>query len=179
MFHIFTRGTIATAIALLIPTLALAHTGAPGGAGFAGGFLHPLTGIDHLLAIVAVGVIAARRGGRDLWRLPLLFAGLLASGALAGPMVPIWPPLEIAVGVSAGALWLWALAFAKGPLPVTATVLAAFAVVHGIPHGWELSSGATDLAAVAGAFGASLALAVLAGVALSRLVLPRLAKPNA
>ena len=161
------RTAILTTGVLLVPAAAHAHGGDVSAGGFVTGFLHPLTGLDHLLAILAVGVVAARRGGADLWRVPLFFAGMLVAGAALGPSIPIWPPLEIAVGISAAALWLWAVAFAnRGWLP-TGAVLGTFALIHGVPHGWELSTGGSWGATLAGALVATAGLAGLVAMALT------------
>ncbi len=155
---------------LLLPVSAHAHGGAASaGEGFLAGFLHPLTGLDHLLAILAVGVVAARRGGSDLWRIPLVFAGMLMAGAAISPAIPAWPSLEIAVGLSAAALWLWAVAFANRGWLATGAVLSSFALIHGVPHGWELSGGGLSVAALAGAFSATFVLGGLTALVLVRI----------
>ena len=73
--------TTLSAVFILAPTIALAHTGHGDTSGLMHGFTHPITGIDHVLAMVAVGVLAAQLGGRALWLVPLSFVGVMAVGA--------------------------------------------------------------------------------------------------
>ena len=87
---------LSTAIIILAPTLALAHPG-HGADGLAAGFAHPISGIDHVLAMVAVGCLAAQIGGRALWALPAAFMGMMmAGGALyvAGVPFHLWHGLR-------------------------------------------------------------------------------------
>ncbi|RZK94945.1 MAG: urease accessory protein, partial [Methylobacterium sp.] len=69
---------------VLLPQAALAHPGHGEAAGLVHGFLHPVSGADHVLAMVAVGLLAALRGGRALWALPAAFLALMAAGAGLG-----------------------------------------------------------------------------------------------
>lgn len=109
-----------------------------GGYGFASGASHPLLGADHLLAMVAVGVIAVRLGGRALWALPSAFvAFMLAGGALAvsGAALPVVESVIALSVVTAGIV----LAFGKDvPLRSAAAVVAFFALFHGHAHGAEM-----------------------------------------
>ena len=85
----------------------------------------------------------------------------MALGGVLGSALPVWPPLEIAVGLSAIALGIWAFAFSTGAWAPTAVVLCLFALIHGVPHGWELSARGPNLLALAGA---ALATAALSGI---------------
>src|SRR5699024_4404223 len=79
------RTTTATAgMLVILPTLALAHVGVGATSGMGAGFAHPLTGLDHILAMVGVGMIAAYMGGRALWLLPVSFVAMMAVGGLSG-----------------------------------------------------------------------------------------------
>ena len=83
---------------ILMPLPALAHTG-QGPGGFVSGVMHPLTGTDHLMAMLAVGLWAASLGGRAVWTLPLAFVAALAAGGLAGAaglQVPLVEPMILA-----------------------------------------------------------------------------------
>lgn len=131
---------------LLLPLLALsataaqAHTG-DHGAGFAAGFGHPLGGLDHVLAMVAVGLWAAQSGGRRLWAVPAVFLAALAAGALgaaAGLALPLAEP-----GSVGSVLVLGALVALGARLPAWAglTLVAAFALCHGHAHGAGLPAG--------------------------------------
>ncbi|HWA20629.1 MAG TPA: HupE/UreJ family protein [Devosia sp.] len=128
----------------LIPTIASAHVGASETSGFAHGFLHPLSGIDHILAMVAVGMLAANLGGRALWAVPLSFVGMMAVGGALGVLGIAVPLVEIGIGLSVAVLgaavalgWKW---------PVTAGVVVGFfAIFHGHAHGSEMPVDAAGL----------------------------------
>ena len=166
---------ILLAALILMPLPALAHTGhGPGGfvsGGFMSGVLHPLTGTDHLLAMLAVGLWAASLGGRAVWSLPLAFVTALAVGGIAGVsglQVPLVEPMILASVVVFGV----ASAIALRLPPVAALAgTATFAFAHGLAHGAEVSGAFATFAT--GFVLASLALH-LAGLLIGRLpVLPR------
>ncbi|MFT3717605.1 HupE/UreJ family protein [Pseudorhodoferax sp.] len=170
----------ATAALAALPLLAAAHTGADAGAhhGFAAGLLHPLTGADHLAAMLAVGVwsaLAARRP-RDLLWAPLGFAAMLLAGALAGRAGLALPAVEPMIAASLLVIGLLAATRLHLPGPVAAVLVGTFALFHGIAHG-------TELAGTAAIAGMVLATALLhgAGIAIGWLLreraaaLPRLA----
>ncbi len=153
---------------LAVPA-ALAATGAPAVAptgagvthGFAAGFLHPVGGLDHLLAMVAVGLLAAVLGGRALWLVPASFVGAMVVGSLVGLTGAVLPAVELMIVASVvvfGAL----VAFGQG-LPVALAMLlaGAFAVFHGYAHAAEMPA-ATPAAAYG--FGFVLATALLHGL---------------
>jgi len=146
--------------ALLAATPALAHTGHADGAGLVTGLLHPFAGLDHLLAMVAVGLWAARIGGRGRWLLPAVFVAVMTAGvglALAGLSVPWTEP-----GIAASVLLLGlAVAFAAhAPPGAAAGAVAVFALWHGAAHGYEVPVAATPALYAAGV---ALATAVLHG----------------
>jgi urease accessory protein len=156
---------LAPALLLALPGTALAHTGHGEAAGLASGLLHPLTGVDHVLAMVAVGLLAVRLGGRALWGLPLGFmAMLLLAGGLAmgGPGSPV---VELGIGLSV--VVLGALIAAGRPLPqaLALALVAVFAGFHGYAHGAEMPLGAHGLAYAAGFVAATGGLHLL-GIAL-------------
>ncbi|PDT49105.1 MULTISPECIES: HupE/UreJ family protein [Sinorhizobium] len=130
---------ILTALAALLATLpcqALAHTG-DHFYGVESGFLHPFSGLDHLLAMVAVGMIAARLGGSALWRLPLAFVSAMVSGAvyaLTGGTVPL---VETAIITSVVLLGAALIANANMPVALAVTGAATFGFFHGFAHGTE------------------------------------------
>lgn len=129
---------IALTLLVAAPSLAMAHPG-HGVHGFGEGLLHPLSGLDHLLAIMAISLLAVRAGGRELWALPLAFmaccvvGGLVAAAGVALPMVE----LTIAASVLVGGVLL-----ARGQaVPVLAMVmLPLFGVAHGYAHIHELAN---------------------------------------
>ena len=158
---------------LLAPSVALAHPGH--GFGFDAGFLHPLTGADHLLAMVGVGLWAATLGGRARWALP---AGFLAAMALAGALA-----MNVGLGVAAQAVQpaiiasvillgaVVALAV-RAPLAVALPLVGLFGLAHGAAHGAEMVGnglifGVAMLLATALLHGAGLAL----GLSLNRISL--------
>jgi urease accessory protein len=132
---------LSIAMLVLLSTPAMAHPGHEG-AGLMAGLIHPLTGADHLLAMLAVGIWAGSLGGRALWAGPATFViGMLAGFALALAGV-ILPVVEPGIAVSVLALGLM-VAFAVQVRPVYAVpVIALFAIWHGHAHGAELAGGA-------------------------------------
>lgn len=150
-------------VPLLTPAAALAHDGHT--FGFAGGLLHPLTGADHLLAMLAVGLWAGVLGGRAVWALPVAFVAALASGAglgVAGVMLPMLEPGILASVVVLGAMAALAL---RLPLGVAVAGVAGFGLLHGMAHGAEVAGPFAPFAA--GFIASSIALH-LAGLAFGR-----------
>ncbi|MFO7661357.1 MAG: HupE/UreJ family protein [Chloroflexota bacterium] len=109
-----------------------------GGGGILSGFLHPLLGLDHLLAMLAVGLLSAQIGGRALWTVPATFVGVMALGALLGIAGVAVPVLEY--GITASVLILGVAIVAGNRIPEWAAMLAVaiFALFHGNAHGVEL-----------------------------------------
>ena len=144
------------------------------GESFLAGLLHPLTGADHMLAMVAVGIWAAMIGGRALYAFPTAFVGLMTLSALAGmgmfgfPGGEI-PLIEAGIALSVVAFGL-AIAFnLRTGLALGATACAIFAVFHGWAHGAELPAGAGALGYIAGFAIATMGLHA-AGIALGMLI---------
>ena len=144
------------ALAVLVAAPAHAHAGGAV-AGIAQGALHPLLGADHLLAMVAVGLWAAQRGGRATWLLPLTFLAAMVGGAVLGATGVALPGVE--QGILLSVLLLGALvAAAVRVRPLAgAAVVAAFALLHGHAHGTEMPTSVAGLA-----YGAGFALATAA-----------------
>jgi urease accessory protein len=130
---------LTTAAALsLVAAPAFAHTGVGATSGFAAGFAHPLFGLDHLLAMVAVGAWAALLGGRAVWLVPAAFvAAMVAGGTLAVSGVAL-PMVETAIALSVVVLGALVAVNARVVLGVGMAIAAAFAVFHGHAHGSEL-----------------------------------------
>jgi len=159
--------TLALAV-LLLPLAASAHTGVDGGMhhGFVTGFMHPLTGVDHLAAMVAVGLwsaLAARRGADLLWA-PLAFAGMLLVGALMGLAGVQLPAVEPMIAASLLVLGLLVATRIHLPAAVAAAVVGVFAVFHGVAHGHELAGEQGAALTLAGMVAATVLLH-LAGIA--------------
>ncbi len=151
---------------LALPTLAHAHTGLHNGFGFIAGLGHPLFGLDHLLAMVAVGLWAAQRGGRALWALPLGFVSAMALGAL----LPLAAPVAEG-GILLSLLALGALVGLGSRLPLLAalTLTAGAGLCHGAAHGAEMPATASALGYGAGFLLTTTALH-LAGIGLALLL---------
>lgn len=156
-----------------LPTLALAHAGGDGGGhhGLGAGFAHPFTGLDHLLAMLAVGAWAAA-GARHatpaaLWRLPAAFVALLLTGALAAAAGLSLPAVEPMIAASLVALGLLLAARRELPAPAALTLVGAFALFHGAAHGQELA-GAAALAGMVSATAMLHGAGVGLGLALRR-----------
>src|SRR5260221_12820305 len=90
---------IAAALLALAPTVAFAHPGHDG-ASLISGFMHPLGGLDHIIAMVAVGLLAARLGGRALWLVPASFVAAMAMGGLVGVAGVALPYAETGIAIS-------------------------------------------------------------------------------
>jgi len=162
--------------AMLLPTAAFAHPAIGPAAGFAHGFAHPLGGIDHLLAMIAVGLLAANLGGRALWALPLAFISLMVvGGALGMTGVPI-PYVEIAVALSVAVFGAAIAAQRQWPLVAAAALVGVFALFHGHAHGSELAPAVSAGAFIAG-FVLATALLHVTGIALGLCVAKLGAKP--
>ncbi|UVK40558.1 HupE/UreJ family protein [Mesorhizobium sp. AR10] len=134
------------AAAILMPSLAFAHSGGFHVHGFLSGLEHPLAGIDHLLAMMAVGVIAARTGGRAIIVVPSCFVAAMIAGALLGIAGIGLPSLESGIALSLvvfGAM----MALARPlPLAVAALLTALFGLFHGNAHGLEITETASGIA---------------------------------
>ncbi len=162
--------------ALAAPGAALAHTGVGAhGSPFVSGLLHPILGPDHLLAMVAVGLLAGMTRGRALWAYPASFvAAMILGGALGyeGVALPIVEPAILASVVALGAAAAFAL---RPPLALACAAIALFGVAHGYAHGLEgpalggLPYGAGFVLATTGLHLAGLAAGVLAGARLPAL----------
>ena len=130
------------AVLALTPGVALAHPGHDA-AGFWSGLHHPLSGADHVLAMVSVGLWAALAGGRAVWAAPCSFvAAMLAGGALAmaGVALPAVEPVIFASIIVLGAMVGMAL---RLPLRVALPVIALFGLAHGAAHGIEAPAAGT------------------------------------
>jgi urease accessory protein len=114
----------------------LAHTGR--GSGAIAGFLHPILGFDHLLAMVTVGLLSAQLGGRAIWTVPATFVSVMALGGLAGLLGMPLPLVETGIAASVLVLGLALLSNATLPEWLAMAFVAVFAVFHGHAHGAEL-----------------------------------------
>ena len=136
---------IALIAAALAPAIAFAHEETGQAAGFLAGLLHPVTGVDHVLAMISVGLWGAVLGPPAIWVLPVAFPLIMALGGLMGLLGIPLPGVEIGIALSAIVLGTMVLAEARPPLWLAALIVAVFAVFHGHAHGRELPEGTSAL----------------------------------
>jgi len=159
-----------------IAPLALAHgEGAHShGAGLIAGLAHPFSGLDHLLAMVAVGLWAAQKGGRALWILPLTFVGMMAFGGALGGLGISLLGIETGIALSVMVLGLLVALQSRWALPLAGSMVGLFAMFHGMAHGVEMPNAASPWAYGLGMMAATAflhATGVLAGMKLREITL--------
>ena len=149
---------------IALPTAAFAHTGHGDTSGFIHGFMHPIGGLDHVLAMVAVGIFAFVLGGRALILVPLSFVGMMAVGFLLGLGGVALPFVEL--GIALSSVVIGGVAALGRPMPVAAamSLVGAFAIFHGFAHGAEMPADAGGLTYALGFMGTT-ALLHAAGIA--------------
>jgi urease accessory protein len=130
---------------VLIPSAALAHVEQGQAAGFLNGLRHPVSGLDHVLAMVSVGLWGAQLGAPAIWLLPVTFPLVMAFGGFLGLVGVPLPGVEVGVAASAILLGSLVAAEARPPLWLGAAVVAFFAVFHGHAHGTELPAGQSGM----------------------------------
>jgi len=139
--------TLAMGIALaLLSQGAEAHTGAGIAGGFWSGVLHPITGWDHVIAMVAVGLWGAFLGRPAIWVLPVVFPLVMAFGGALGVLGVPLPHVETGIALSAVVLGLMVATAARLPLVWAAAIVGIFAIFHGHAHGTELPGAANPFA---------------------------------
>jgi len=126
---------------LLWPLAAWAHVESGQAGGFLSGLSHPVSGLDHVVAMVAVGLWGAQLGMPALWVLPVAFPMLMAFGGMLGLVGIPLPGVEIGIALSAVVLGALVLGRVRLPLAAAVAVVAFFAVFHGHAHGTELEAG--------------------------------------
>ncbi len=136
---------LGAAMLVLAPATALAHREAGQAAGFLSGLAHPVSGLDHVVAMIAVGLWGAVLGPPAIWVLPVAFPVVMALGGLMGLLGFPLPGVEIGIAVSAIVLGAMVLAQLRPPLWVAAALVAFFAIFHGHAHGRELPEGTSAL----------------------------------
>lgn len=161
-------GASATGL-LLFPTAALAHTGVGETSGFIHGFGHPISGLDHILAMVMVGVFAFQLGGRALWMVPSTFVLVMAGGGALGVMGITVPFVETGIALSVIVLGAIVAFGIKSPVAVAMGIVGLFAIFHGHAHGMEMPENAGGVAYAVG-FMIATALLHLAGIAIGFVV---------
>jgi urease accessory protein len=128
-------------ILLLLPAAAFAHVGSGETGGFLSGLRHPISGPDHVLAMVAVGLWGAQLGSPAIWLLPVAFPMVMAVGGMLGLMGVPLPGIEYGIATSAILLGAVVAFEARPPLGIAAALVGFFAIFHGHAHGTELPAG--------------------------------------
>jgi urease accessory protein len=163
---------LALPLLALLPSAALAHAGHAAAGGLAAGFLHPLGGLDHVLAMVAVGLLAWNLGGRALWLVPLAFVAAMAAAGAIGMAGTALPLVELGIGLSVVAIGGLVALGLRLPTALAMGIAAVFAIFHGHAHGTEMDPTASGLAYGVGFVAATVLLhatGILAGFGLGRL----------
>jgi urease accessory protein len=142
--HLITSLTLLLLLTLLAAP-ALAHIERGQAEGFFSGLSHPVSGLDHVLAMVAVGLWGAQLGAPAMWLLPVIFPMVMALGGTLGLIGIPLPFVEIAIAMSAVLLGLMVMSEARPPVAVAAIMVGFFAVFHGHAHGTELPAGQSGL----------------------------------
>ena len=137
-------GAVLAAVAL-VPRAAQAHVTHGEAIGFVSGFAHPISGLDHIVAMVAVGLWGAQLGRPAIWQLPLTFPLVMAFGGFLGLVGATLPGSEVVIALSGLALGLAVLAAWRPPLWVAAALVGVFGLFHGYAHGHELPPGENAL----------------------------------
>jgi urease accessory protein len=127
-------------LASALPVVAWAHveSGVAGDGGFLSGFVHPLTGLDHVAAMVAVGLWGAILRAPAIWALPIAFPLIMTVGAVLGIMGIPLPGIDLGIAASAIVLGTMVAGLVRPPLAVAIALVAFFAIYHGHPHGAAL-----------------------------------------
>ncbi|MBX5150947.1 HupE/UreJ family protein [Rhizobium lentis] len=159
------KSSLLALAAIALPAVASAHPAIGEAAGFSHGFAHPISGLDHILAMVMVGVFAFQLGGRAVWLVPTTFVLVMALGGLLGVSGINVPFVETGIALSVVVLGAVVAFNVKAPLAAAAGIIGLFAIFHGHAHGAEMPENAAGGAYAAG-FIVATALLHAAGLAL-------------
>jgi urease accessory protein len=140
---------------------AFAHTGVDDTHGFMHGLLHPIGGLDHTLAMVAVGLFAVHLGGRALWLLPATFVLIMTAGGILGMNGVGLPYVEVGIAASVIAFGVMLASGTTIPVGLAMGIVGFFAIFHGHAHGAEMPASASGLSY---AIGFVMATAALHGI---------------
>ncbi|HRH93902.1 MAG TPA: HupE/UreJ family protein [Candidatus Peribacteria bacterium] len=154
---------------LLFPAIASAHLGTGAVGGFQSGFIHPLTGLDHIIAMVGVGILGAFLGHKARWTLPVIFPLVMSVGGVLGIIGFPVPYVETGIALSGVVIGLMiATGSKKIPLWLAGVLVAVFAICHGYAHGEEMPGAANALTFAIG-FVLATGMLHLAGIAIGLL----------
>ncbi len=162
---------------LLLPSFAYAHTGVGEANGFLHGLMHPASGLDHVCAMLAVGLWAAQMGGRSVWAVPLTFVGVMALGGALPMLGMSLPFVEQGIVLSVLLLGVLIAASVRFPLWLSSGMVGLFALWHGHAHGVEIPEQASGMVYAIG-FMLATALLHVVGIAFG-LGMQRLARERA
>lgn len=157
------------ALCLILPAVAQAHSEGGVVGGFISGFLHPLTGLDHIAAMVAVGIWGAFLGAPAMWLLPVIFPLVMAFGGALGILGIPLPGVEVAIALSGVVLGLMIVFTVRPPLWVAALLVGFFAIFHGYAHGVELPHAANAVTYAVG-FVIATGMLHLAGISMGLMI---------
>lgn len=160
---------LTVALLTLFSDLAFAHSGSAESSGFVSGFLHPIAGWDHVVAMVAVGLWGAFLGRPAIWILPIVFPMVMAFGGALGVLAIPIPSVEMGIAISAIVLGAMVALAARPPIWIAAILVGVFAIFHGHAHGTELP-GASNPFSYSIGFVISTGLLHLCGIAFGLLV---------
>jgi len=155
---------LALSLLVFLPNLASAHILPGTSHGFGDGFLHPLTGWDHLLAMIAVGLWAAQHRGRAIWLIPLSFVGVMLLGGILGVTGITMPGAELAIAISVLVLGGLVATVTRFTPSLSMALVGFFALFHGYAHGHEMPAAA---GALSFSVGFVLATALLHGLGMA------------
>ncbi len=164
----FLHLVILALLAMCLPSLAQAHVGVGEANGWLHGLGHPFSGLDHLCAMLAVGLWAAQMGGRAIWLVPLTFVFVMTLGGMLGMAAVPLPFIETGIVMSLLVLGVLIAAAVRLPLLASTVIVGVFAIFHGYAHGAEMPQSASGwgyatgfMLATASLHGMGIALALL------------------
>jgi urease accessory protein len=147
---------------------AFAHPGHSSVLSFQSGFSHPFSGMDHLFAMLAVGLWASQNKRPALWVLPIVFPAMMALGAVFGMAHGSFNGMESGIATTVAILGLFVAFACRLPIVISAALVSVFALLHGYAHGTELPNGMSSIAYVGG-FMLATALLHIAGISIGLL----------
>jgi urease accessory protein len=150
MQRLMYRAGLVLAALVTFAVSAQSHTGVGEHTSIAHGLIHPFSGPDHVLAMLAVGIVAANSGGRLRFALPLLFIGALLIGGILGLQGVQLPQLEFGIGASVVVLGALVAFGMHLPMTVIASLVGVFGMFHGNAHGLELPSAVSPVPYIIG-----------------------------
>lgn len=130
---------------VMLPDTSMAHIEQGQAGGFLTGFSHPWSGLDHIMAMVAVGLWGAQLGNPAMWMLPITFPIVMSFGAFMGLAGIAVPGIEVGIALSAIVLGAMVFSESRPPLWAAALLVGVFAIFHGHAHGTELPEGQNGL----------------------------------